>query len=169
MQADGNASPIPERLQLTGKARSMTLGTLPPLDDLKAQAKRLRAALPANESRPLTHGQSLDLVARQYGFRDWNTLHAAKGNTPDNPLTLGQKVTGTYLHQRFEGEIVSAARLGPSGRLRVTIVFDDPVDVVSFDSFSAYRHRVTVTLGTDGRTAEKTSDGTPHMQLDRVS
>jgi len=55
--------------------------------------------------------------------------------------------------------------VGPSDRTRITIVFDEPVDVVSFDSFSAFRQRVTVTLGNDGKTAEKTSDGVPHMQL----
>ncbi|MBD8877902.1 glyoxalase superfamily protein [Roseibium polysiphoniae] len=143
----------------------MTLSTLPPLSELKAQAKRLRAALPAATDAPLNHGQSLDLVARQYGFRDWNTLHAARGNAPNVPLSLGQKVSGTYLHQAFQGEIVSAAKVGPSDRTRITIVFDEPVDVVSFDSFSAFRQRVTVTLGNDGKTAEKTSDGVPHMQL----
>ncbi|MEP3300706.1 MAG: glyoxalase superfamily protein, partial [Roseibium sp.] len=143
----------------------MTQTTLPPLSELKAQAKRLRAAMPAATDAPLNHGQSLDLVARQYGFRDWNTLHAAKGNAPNMPLSLGQKVSGTYLHQAFQGEIVSAAKLGPSNRTRITIVFDEPVDVVSFDSFSAFRQRVTVTLGNDGKTAEKTSDGVPHMQL----
>ncbi|WP_153770968.1 glyoxalase superfamily protein [Labrenzia sp. CE80] len=143
----------------------MTLSTLPPLSELKAQAKRLRAALPAATDAPLNHGQSLDLVARQYGFRDWNTLHAAKGNAPNIQLSLGQKVSGTYLHQAFQGEIVSAAKVGPSDRTRITIVFDEPVDVVSFDSFSAFRQRVTVTLGNDGKTAEKTSDGVPHMQL----
>ncbi|WP_417671918.1 glyoxalase superfamily protein [Roseibium sp.] len=138
--------------------------TLPSLQTLKAQAKRLRAALPHKEAESLTHGQSLDLVARQYGYRDWNTLFAAKGNRPDVSLALGQRVTGTYLQQSFCGEVVSATAL-PQNRIKVTILFDAPVDVVSFDSFSAYRQRVTVTLGADGQTAEKTSDGRPHMTL----
>ncbi|MEJ8473425.1 glyoxalase superfamily protein [Roseibium algae] len=138
---------------------------LPPLQELKAQAKRLRSALPTGNTKLVSHGQSLDLIARQYGFRDWNTLHAAKGNAPELVLSLGQRVSGTYLHQPFAGEIISATRIGPSNNTRVTIIFDDAVDVVSFDSFSAFRKRVTVTLGQDGRTFEKTSDGVPHMQL----
>jgi len=55
--------------------------------------------------------------------------------------------------------------LSKSGRYRASIQFDTPVDVVAFDSFSAFRRRVTVTVDATGATAEKTSDGRPHLQL----
>ncbi|MBO0345499.1 glyoxalase superfamily protein [Roseibium limicola] len=137
--------------------------TLPSVDDLKSQAKRLRSAL--SDKGALTHGQTLDLVARQYGYRDWNTLFAAKGNQPDLTLAVGDRVCGAYLKQDFAGEVLSVSRLGPNGGLKLTIAFDEPVDVVSFDSFSAYRHRVTANVDADGVSPAKTSDGAPHMRI----
>ncbi len=137
---------------------------LPTLDDLKAQAKRLRATL-ADQGTSLSHSKSLELLAHQMGYRDWNTLHAAVGNSPPpNPLMLGAKVHGTYLSQPFEGEVIGVQALS-KGRFRVTLDFDEPVDVVTFDSFSAFRSRVSVTVDDKGRTAERTSNGEPHLQL----
>ena len=50
-------------------------------------------------------------------------------------------------------------------RMRLTLKFDEPVDVVTFDSFSAFRHRVNCVVDETGRSREKTSDGRPHMEL----
>lgn len=134
------------------------------LDDLKAQAKRLRTTLEA-QGNPVSHSEALELVARQLGYRDWNTLHAAVGNRPKpGPVTLGDRVRGTYLGQPFDGEVIGVESLSP-GRLRVTLEFDEPVDVVKFDSFSAFRRRVSATVDESGRTKEKTSDGVPQMEL----
>ena len=65
----------------------------------------------------------------------------------------------------FTGELVALHALSKSGRYRASIQFDTPVDVVAFDSFSAFRRRVTVTVDATGATTEKTSDGRPHLQL----
>ena len=48
----------------------------PTIDDAKAMARRLRAAM---EARGLaaSHSDTLELVAVQLGFRDWNTASAA--------------------------------------------------------------------------------------------
>lgn len=143
--------------------------TLPNVDELKAQAKRLRTAIPAIDGKALGHSKALELIARQHGYRDWNTLHAAAGNGSNVPLSLGDRVIGDYLHQAFSGEVISVARLGLSGRYRVTIKFDEPVDVVTFDSFSAFRSRVTVVVDENGVTSAKTSDGNPHMRVRRLS
>ncbi|MBL0371637.1 hypothetical protein JJB09_06325 [Rhizobium sp. KVB221] len=139
---------------------------LPSLDDLKDQAKRLRDAL-ARQGTTVNHSKALELVASQYGFRDWNTLHASLGNSPPKrTLTLGDRVNGRYLGQDFKGQVVAVQTLTSAhGMTRVTFDFDEPVDVVTFDSFSAYRKRVTCTLDADGRTVEKTSNGEPHMVL----
>lgn len=142
--------------------------TLPNIDELKAQAKRLRTALPADSGQTLTHSAALELVAKQYGYRDWNTLHAAAGNGPKVLLSLGDRVSGSYLKQSFDGEVVAIAASGPSGQLRVAIQFDDPVDVVTFDSFSAYRSRVNCTVDENGVSLAKTSDGEPHMRVRRL-
>ena len=138
---------------------------LPSLEDLKAQARRLRATLAA-DGTPVGHGRALELLAHQHGYKDWNTLHAAIGNRPPPaPVAVGARVAGRYLSQPFAGEVIGVQALATPDRFRVTLRFDAPVDVVTFDSFSAYRRRVTCTIDRAGRTAEKTSDGRPHMEL----
>lgn len=135
------------------------------VEELRQQAKRLRNRL-AHEGAPVSHGRALELIAAQYGFKDWNTLYAWAGNTPPAPaFAVGQRIAGTYLGQEFLGEIIGLNRLSHTGKYRVTIQFDDPVDVVTFDSFSAFRHRVSAVVDETGISAEKTSNGEPHMQL----
>ena len=140
---------------------------LPSLDALKDQAKRLRARF-ADDGQALSHSRALELVAAQYGFRDWNTLHAAAGNRPPfNPWMLGSRVRGHYLGQPFDAEVLGVQALtSQPGRYRMTLHFDEPVDVVTFDSFSAFRQRVNCTVDETGRTAEKTSNGRPHLELE---
>jgi len=138
---------------------------LPALDALKSQAKRLRARL-ARDGTEINHARSLEMIAAQYGYRNWNTLHAAIGNRPPRPkLALGERVEGRYLGQPFTGEIVGISALAGGTRFRTAIHFDEPVDVVKFDSFSAFRQRVSCTLDEDGVSPEKTSDGEPQMRL----
>ena len=142
----------------------MSSTPLPPLAALKAQAKRLRKSLEA-EGNFLTHSETLELVASQYGYRDWNTLHAAAGNRPAEPLFVGAKVSGTYLGQTFTGEVKSLSRLNDGARYRLTLDLDKAVDVVTFESFSAFRKRINGTINRDGRSASKTSNGRPHLEL----
>ena len=57
----------------------------PSIDDAKSMARRLRAAM---EARGLaaTHSDTLEFVAAQLGFRDWNTTSAALNtNGPGGP------------------------------------------------------------------------------------
>ena len=139
---------------------------LPSLDALKGQAKRLRTKMAA-DGTPISHSRSLELLAHQQGYRDWNTLYAAAGNQqPGCPVSLGQRVTGRYLNQSFSGTVLSVRTLGQGNRYRVTFQFDEPVDVVTFDSFSSFRHRVSCNINGQGTTLEKTSDGRPQLSLD---
>ncbi|WP_339747534.1 glyoxalase superfamily protein [uncultured Maricaulis sp.] len=141
-----------------------TTPILPALEILKAQAKRLRQSLTA-EGNFITHSEALELLAHQHGYRDWNTLHAAAGNRPAAPLTLGATITGLYLGQAFKGEIIALAQLNHGSHYRLTIDFDEPVDVVTFDSFSAFRKRVNCTVDSDGRSPAMTSNGEPQMVI----
>lgn len=139
---------------------------LPSPAELKSSARRLRAAL-AEEGDFIQHSEALELVARQHGYRDWNTLHAAAGNRPGLPLAVGGTVRGRYLGQAFSARIVSLLPLGADAKfLRISLELDAPVDVVKFDSFSAYRRRIQATIRSDGRTVACTSDGEPQLQLD---
>ena len=134
------------------------------LEALKAQAKRLRQAL-AEDGDFISHGETLELLAKQMGFRDWNTLRASADRRPP-PLQSGMRVSGAYLGQKFTGALMGVETLS-GGRTRVTIDFDEAVDVVTFDSFSAFRKRVTAVVGEDGRSAQKTSNGRPQMEIER--
>ena len=139
---------------------------LPALETLKDQAKRLRARL-AQEDQTISHSRALELIAAQYGFRDWNTLHAKVGNRPPlNPWMLGARVSGTYLGHKFTAEVISVQAIqNRPGYYRLTMKFDEAIDVVTFDSFSAFRRRINCTIDETGRSPAKTSDGRPHVEL----
>ncbi|WP_437436587.1 glyoxalase superfamily protein [Ruegeria arenilitoris] len=134
--------------------------TIAPLEELKAQAKRLRQKL-LGEGVQISHSKALELIAHQYGVRDWNTLHAQAGNRMH--LRVGDRVSGRYLGQPFTAEIRGMTMLGDGSHRRLTLQFDEPVDVVRFDSFSSFRQRVTGEIGWDGRSARQTSDGEPQL------
>ncbi|OOY30954.1 glyoxalase superfamily protein [Thioclava sp. F36-6] len=136
------------------------------LDTVKMQAKALRQALQA-QGMTVSHAQALELVARQHGARDWNTLHArlSQRNAPPE-LALGDRVTGHYLGQAFSGKIVALS--GPAAHRRVEIALDKPIDTVRFDSFSNWRSRIRGTLREDGCSHSRTSDGTPHLTLEKA-
>lgn len=142
---------------------------LPSVEALKAQARRLRETLAAGGTT-LGHAQSLELVARQLGYRDWNTLHAAadrpRPNRPRPPVALGDRVSGRYLGQPFAGVVRALRELHGGGLYELTLQFDDPVDVVTFESFSSFRQRVTATVDANGVSPRRTSNGAPHLQLD---
>ncbi|MCW1919896.1 glyoxalase superfamily protein [Rhodobacter sp. KR11] len=137
------------------------------IDEAKAQAKALRAALEA-QGHAISHAQALELVARQHGARDWNTLHArlALRNAPPE-LGLGDRVRGLYLGQAFAGRIIGLS--GPLTHRLIEIRFDQPVDVVRFESFSNLRSQVRSVIDETGRSHRKTSDGAPQLIVQRDS
>jgi hypothetical protein len=138
---------------------------IPAIDELKSQAKGLRRSL-EREGKAVSHGRALELVAHQYGYDDWNTIYAAAGNRPPRcPVSIGERVRGHYLGQPFDGKVTGVQMLGAQERYRVTLKFDQPVDVVTFDSFSAFRRQVSCVIDRRGVTAEKTSNGNPHLRL----
>jgi len=141
------------------------------MTDLKAEARALRAEL-ARCGTELNHAQALERVAHAHGARDWNTLAARiaavtapRRNIPATPVMVGQTVSGRYMGQGLTARVHALATL-PGGMWKVTLQLDEPVDVVSFDSFSAYRSRVTATVRNDGVSPAHRSDGTPHLVLD---
>src|SRR5690554_5309939 len=113
--------------------------------DLKAEAREYRASQ-LEDGRPVTHAQSLEMVARFHGFRDWNTASGVLPVTRGPAYAVSQRISGTYLKQPFTGTIIGVAALGAGDLFRLTVHFDEPVDVVTFDSFSAYRQRVQATV-----------------------
>ena len=53
-----------------------------PFEEAKTQARLLRIEL-ANKGISISHSQSLERIAQQLGFRDWNTAAARLSNHPD--------------------------------------------------------------------------------------
>lgn len=138
---------------------------MPTIEDLKSQAKRLRASLAG--SNPLSHSQALEAVARQHGYKDWNTIHAACGNaSPGPPWQVGQSVTGAYLGKPVRGTIKSVREMAEGRMFRVTLDLDRPVNVSAFDSFEVTRRRLSATLSRQGETVEKITGGTLQLKLD---
>lgn len=135
------------------------------IDAAKAQAKALRTALSA-QGTEISHAQALELVARQHGAKDWNTLHArpALVNAPPE-LGVGDRVCGRYLGQAFAGRVIGLS--GPSSHRQIEIRFDHPVDVVRFESFSNIRNQVRSLIDESGRSHRHTSDGKPHLIVGR--
>ncbi|MES0862252.1 glyoxalase superfamily protein [Ruegeria sp. SCPT10] len=134
--------------------------SIAPVTELKSQAKRLREALKTTGVF-VSHSAALELLARQHGVRDWNTLTAIAGSRMH--LSVGDRVKGRYLGQPFTAQIRGLTVLGDGAQRRLTLQFDAPVDVVRFDSFSAIRQRVTGVIGWDGRSTRCTSDGEPQL------
>ena len=130
--------------------------------EAKAHAKSLRNAL-ATDGTVLGHAQALELVARQNGARDWNTLSARLANAAPPPFHLHQRVQGRYLGQPFKGEITALSSSGTYHSM--TVRFDEPVDTVTFDSFSNMRRIVKSMVDTTGNSVRKTSNGAPHLTL----
>ena len=132
--------------------------------DLKTEARHYRAT-ELEAGRTVSHAQSLEMVARFNGFRDWNTASGVLPVTRGPIFGVSQRVSGTYLKQPFEGTIISVTSLGAGDLFRLVIQFDEPVDVVSFESFSAFRQRVETTVNREGISPARTSDGEPHMVI----
>ncbi len=137
-------------------------------DQAKARARALRAELAAAD-RPISHSAALERVAAELGYADWNTLSARLSGAPEIPLQLGDRVEGCYLRQPFTGSVIAARSVSQGDAYEVTIEFDEPVDVVRFDSFSAHRRRVSAVVSSSGVSLSKTSDGVPHLVVARTS
>ncbi len=146
--------------------------------DYKTHAKRLRDAL-ATEGVALSHGKALDIVARQNGERDWNTLSArldkstpAPTTTPTTttaaPFAVGDQVAGAFNGNAASGRIIGVAETIKPDLWRVTVKFSPPVDASTSANFRAERTRVEMIVGADGRSRRLTGTENGTMALHRA-
>ena len=136
---------------------------LPTLAKIKEHAKSLRAQS-ASQGVAISHSKALELVARDYGYRDWNALRATIGNKPQECWVPGGRVQGLYMSRPFDATIVAIKKVRP-GWFYFELNLDKAVDVVTFDSFSNFRKRIRGTVGPEGTSQERSSNGAPHLQL----
>jgi hypothetical protein len=141
--------------------------SLPTLEAVKQQASRLRRRL-GDDGLAVSHSKALEMVAHLYGYRDWNTCHAALDRQPQRRnslrLALGDRVQGTYMSQPFTATVLAVKTVGPD-HCAVELELDQAVDVVTFDSFSNFRKRVRGVIDPLGQSYAHTSDGRPHLDV----
>lgn len=141
----------------------------------KIHARRLRDALAA-EGIALSHGKALDIVARQHGERDWNTLaaRASAAAAPEPvpeaaaPFAVGDAVAGLFNGAPAMGRVIGLAETIKPGLWRVTVKFSPPVDASTSANFRAERTRVEMIVGADGRSRRLTGSETGVMALARA-
>jgi hypothetical protein len=143
----------------------------------KASAKRLRAAL-AEDGIAVSHARALELVARQNGVRDWNTLAAQPAGAgrpvPAAPVVaaapfgVGETVEGTFNGRDAHGRVIGLEETIKPDLWRVTVAFDPPVNAATSQLFSAERRRVQMVVGADGRSRRLTGTETGVMALKRA-
>lgn len=135
-----------------------------PIEQAKRRARELRIAQ-AKAGKKLSHSEALELTSQELGYRDWNTASSQLSNHPDIEVQVGDHVRGTYLKQPFTARILSVTEQGQGAYYQLTLDLDEAVDVVTFDSFSAYRKRVRGRVNARGDSPAKTSDGVPHLSI----
>lgn len=138
----------------------------PSIQTLKSEAKALREER-SRSGAPLTHSAALEEVAHRHGYRDWNSASAILPDRIAIPLQVGQRVRGSYLGHPFDGLVVAMKLLADMQHFAVTVHFDVPVNVSKF-SWPIERRRVTATVGLDGISLARTSDGESHMRIRRA-
>ncbi|MCX2697573.1 MULTISPECIES: glyoxalase superfamily protein [Ochrobactrum] len=138
----------------------------------KHQARRLRQAL-GEEGIQISHGKALDLVARQSGTRDWNTL-AAYGAKTDAahiedgaaPYRVSQRVSGTFHSTVFKARIIAVEETIKPDLWRITLQFDPAIDVAVSPNLTMLRRRYTVVVGADGKARRLTGSEAGGIALD---
>ena len=133
----------------------------------RSQAKARARQIRAQQAGKITLAAALEQVAKDLGFKNWNVASARLSNEPDTPWQVGDRVTGQYLKCAFKGRIHAVRELQGGQGYELTLHFDEPVDVVEWESFSALRQRVHILVSHDGVSWNKTSDGVPHIILQR--
>jgi len=144
---------------------SLSLDT-PSSQSLKTEARNLREHR-ARAGQPMTHSAALEAVARSHGYRDWNTARAALPDYASVPFQIGMRVRGFYLEQPFTGVLIGVQLVSGMHYLKVTVQFDEPVNVTPNLMFTAHRTRVTATVDARGFSPALRGNGQPQMRLMR--
>ncbi len=131
------------------------------LKDVKAHARRLADAM-AKAGNPVALSKAYELTAQAAGHADWNTM--AAGLKGPRELSLGEAVTGRYMGRAIAGKVHALRRKG-ADHLEIEIALERPVDVGT-PTLPIERRRLRATLGPDGRSVGRRSDGVAHLELD---
>jgi hypothetical protein len=145
--------------------------------DAKNLAKNLREAVAAR-SLAISHSESLEIVAKQFGLKDWNTLSAriAAAATDNNPLVMPRDWTVTLnTNKRFyragldpeqPGTVLLESRFqrGSDFDLSAPDNFASIMQSVRAEGMKGRRFRLSAELRSDGADAASIwmrADGSP--------
>lgn len=142
----------------------------------KGRAKRLRSYL-AELDISLTHAHSLEAIAKEDGFRDWNTYAAnpplgmaendvpARATQRDNQMAsrlkfhVGDRIKGQYRGALYAGTILGLEKTDGGPVWRIKIQFDDPVQIGKSTALNLTRQRIRSMINADGESVNL--KGTP--------
>lgn len=145
----------------------------PSIEALKLRAQELRQEF-KTDGQIISHSKALELVARENGMKDWNTLSAkadsSRGKNIAPAFFIGQKVKGSYLGQTYSAIVHGLSLVGEvnSGYYNISLDLDNAVDVVSFEGFSNFRKHIRATIYETGNSAQRTSDGKPQLTVQPI-
>lgn len=140
---------------------------IPSAQTLKSEAKALREER-SKAGETLSHSAALEVVARAHGFRDWNTARASLPDRVAAPFQVGNRVKGLYLDQPFTGLLIGVQLMSDMQHYKVTVNFDEPVNVTPTFMFAAHRQRVVATVDIHGISSALRGNGNPQMVLRRA-
>ena len=148
--------------------------------DAKVMAKALREEL-ARRNVALSHGECLDIVARQFGLDNWNILAAKlEGATPPETAALLLPVGWAFEGPRLDYDVgVDTEMRYSSGRpalIRSRFSIDHPIHAQSRNSLGALYQELDATtyrgkrlrLQADLRTEAVVGAATIWLQVDRT-
>ena len=117
------------------------------LENLKRQARRLRDHF-AEKNIEISHSASLEALAKQHGYKDWNVLSALAKRLSENPAwpALDDKITGSYRGHTFTGKILKIKTAPLANTRGYTIRFDEAIDVVTSKHFTNFRQQINCIL-----------------------
>ena len=151
------------------------------LKKTKGRAKRLRSYL-ASQDFEITYAQSLEAVAQEDGFRDWNTLSAsllaasdpARSDSEEKNAAsalgfhVGDRVCGTYRGGDFTGTILGLEKTDGAPVWRIKIQFDEPVHLNPDGLLDLTRLRVRLMINADGTSVNLKGTPDGQMQMRRL-
>lgn len=83
----------------------------PSKEQIKERAKFLRQVLKEKHKIDLPHGHALEVLAKVFGFNDWNTASALSPNKNDETQTTGSNVANTNKELPIAAKIQTAGEL----------------------------------------------------------
>ena len=88
----------------------------PSKEQIKERTKHLRQILKEKHEIDLPHGHALEVMAKVFGFNDWNTASALSSNHKSESRALSKIVADTKLSNEVRDIFLDDAKVYESNR-----------------------------------------------------